>query len=58
MRELKYRVTWQNDNGTNVDVVTVRARNINSGFPKAVRIALTGLPKGAELCSVIFWSAS
>lgn len=56
MKRIEYRVTYTL-NGEEIDATTasVTARDLNSGFRRAVAVALRGLPKGWELYRVEFW---
>ncbi len=60
MRNLEYRVTYQDHEASWHTYVKVRARDINSGFTKALKIANQPLrnDKRRELCSIEFWEAS
>lgn len=59
MRRIEYRATYKQANGDpSKDVFAVFALNINSGFVKATRLALKGLPKGWELLVVEFWQVT
>jgi hypothetical protein len=52
MKRIEYRVTY-NEHGS--QYLIVHARGINSGFRKAVALALRDLPSGWEIVRVEFW---
>ena len=54
MKTIEYKATY---NEGDEEIIRVQARDINSGFPKAVRIALQPLGNGRrrEIASVQFW---
>ncbi len=52
MKRIQYRVTYAHGGE---GIINVHARSINSGFLKAARIALRGLPEGWEISSLEFW---
>lgn len=57
MRTIEYRVTFGGEHHSGEsELITVRARTINSGFPKALRRALEPLGNGVqrELLSLEF----
>ena len=57
MREIQYRITFQGVDTVETEVITVRARSINSGFGKALKRALEPLGSGRqrEIASIEFW---
>lgn len=58
MRTMKFKSVWQSAGGiTYSDVIEVQARNVNSGFRKAAKLATEGLPMYAEVVSLTFWQA-
>jgi len=64
MQIIEYRVTYSGDKhgrfiGVADEVVRVRARDINSGFAKALKQAREPLGNGnvREIASIEFWAA-
>lgn len=60
MLTIEYRVTYGNGRVLReaaTEVVTVRARDINSGYPKVLKIARQPLGNGTvrEIVSLTFW---
>lgn len=55
MKTIVYTAVYQSPKtGAIVDRVEVYARDINAGFAKASRYALSGMPKGWEMVSLTF----
>ncbi len=57
MKTIEYRVTYNLFAGSTTEVVRIQARDINSGFTKAVKAAREPLGNGhrREISSVEFW---
>jgi len=55
MKLIEYRATFETINDT--EVIRVRARSINTGYAKALKIALQPLGSGRvrEITSIQFW---
>jgi hypothetical protein len=56
MKTIEYRITY-NFGGTDRETVRVQARDINSGFSKALKAAKEPLGNGhvREIVSIEFW---
>lgn len=56
MKRIQFKVTWCDREGVGVEqLATVTARDLNSGFRKAVADALKQFPDEWTLHSVEFW---
>lgn len=58
MRYFYFKAEYQGPEYTYESKLEVVARSINSAFPKAARLAVKDLPKGHEIVSLTFRSAS